>query len=122
MSGDEIKDFPATLEVRQSQDGLHVKIAVVAKAMRFPEMEGRRVEELTFLTVLEDARGNFVAGKQSVMDMALTPATLAEKLRKGIQAATSFPVPSPGSYRVREVVREAAQDRVWASATTIEIR
>jgi hypothetical protein len=82
-------------------------------------MEGRRVEELTFLTVLEDAQGNFVAGKQSIIDMALTPATLAEKVRKGIQAATSFPVPRPGSYRVREVIREAAQDRMWASTTTV---
>jgi VWFA-related protein len=119
MSDSEIKDFPATVTVRQDQDGLHVNIAVEAKALRFPEMEGRRVEELTFLTVLEDAQGNFVAGKQSIIDMALTPATLAEKVRKGIQAATSFPVPRPGSYRVREVIREAAQDRMWASTATV---
>jgi hypothetical protein len=122
MSAEEIKEFPAMLELRQDQHGLHVGITVEAKALRFPEMEGRRVEELTFLTVLEDSQGNFVAGKQSVMDMALTPATLAEKVQKGIHAATSFPLPRSGAYRVRQVIREAAQDRIWASAAAIEVR
>jgi hypothetical protein len=27
-----------------------------------------------------------------------------------------------GSYRVREVIREAVQDRVWASVTPVEVR
>jgi hypothetical protein len=80
------------------------------------------VEELTFLTLLEDAQGNFIAGKQSVMDMLLTPTGLAETLRKGFRAAPSFPMPLRGSYRVREVVREAAQNRIWASGAAIEIR
>jgi hypothetical protein len=62
-----------------------------------------------------------VAGQQSVMDMALTSGTLAEKRQKGIQAATSFAVPHSGSYRVREVVREAAQDHIWANTSAIEI-
>jgi VWFA-related protein len=122
MSHDEMREFPAALAVSQSQATLHVAIAVDAKGLKFPEKEGRRVEELTFLTVVEDEEGNFVAGQQSVMDMALTSATLAEKLQKGIQAATSFPVPRAGSYRVREVVREAVQDHIWANTTAIEIR
>ena len=56
------------------------------------------------------------------MDLALAPASLAEKQTKGIRAATSFSVPRRGSYRVREVVREAVQDRIWASVAPIEIR
>jgi VWFA-related protein len=127
MLGDEIEDFPVTLQLQQDpangpEATLHVTIAVDASGLRFPEKEGRRVEELTFLTVLEDSQGNFVAGKQSVMDMLLTPASLASTLQKGIRAATSFPVPRRGSYRVRQVVREAAQNHIWASATPIEIR
>jgi VWFA-related protein len=127
MSGAEIEDFPVTLHVRQDltnggQATLHVTIAVEAGGLRFPKKEGRRVQELTFLTVLEDAEGNFVAGKQSVMDLALTPARLAEMQKKGIRATTSFSVARRGSYRVREVVRELAQDHIWASAAPIEIR
>jgi VWFA-related protein len=127
MSGDEIEDFPATLQLQQDPASgdeamLHVTIAVDARGLRFPEKEGRRVEELTFLTVLEDSQGSFVAGKQSVMDMLLTPASLATTLQKGIRAATFFPVPRRGSYRVREVVREAVQNHIWASAAPIEIQ
>jgi VWFA-related protein len=127
MSSDDVKEFPATLQVQQAtvKEGgtiLQVTITADAKGLKFPEKEGHRVEELTFLTVVEDADGNFVAGRQSVMDLALTPATLAEKLRKGIQATTSIPAPHASSYRVREVVREAVQNHCWASTTAVEIR
>ena len=87
----------------------------------FPEKQGRRVQELTILTVLEDAQGNFIAGKQSVIDLALIPATLAEKMKGGIHAATSFPVARPGFYRVRGVIREAVQDHTWASGAAVEV-
>ena len=126
MSGADIKDFPVTLQVQADPAGgqstLHVTIAVETDGLRFPEKEGRRVQELTFLTVLEDAAGNFVAGKQSVMDLELTPASLAEMQKKGIRATTLFSVKRRGSYRVREVVREVVQDHIWASAAPIEIR
>ena len=127
MSSADIKDFPVTLEVRQDspkegQATVKVTIAVDAGGLQFPEKEERRVQELTFLTVLEDEKGNFVAGKQSVMDMALTSASLAETLQKGIRAATAFPALQPGSYRVREVVREVVQNHIWASAAPIQVR
>jgi hypothetical protein len=127
MSGVDIHDFPVTLQVRQDSRNeehviLNVTVAVETAGLQFPEKEGRRVQELTYLTVLENAEGNFVAGKQSVMDLALTPASLAEMRAKGIRATTSFSVVQRGSYRVREVIREAVQDRVWASVTPVEVR
>jgi len=122
MSDTIARPFPATIQARQEPGGVQVTIAVDAKALKFPEKETRRVQELTMLTVLQDAQGNFVAGKQSVLDLAFTPATLAEKLQQGIQAATSLPVTRPGSYRVREVIRELAQDRIWAGSAALEIK
>ena len=101
MSRDEMSEFRTTLAVSQNQGTIHVTIAVNAKGLKFPEKDGRRVEELTFLTVLEDADGHFVAGQQSVMDMALTSGTLAEKRQKGIQAATSFAVPQSIMHSVK---------------------
>jgi VWFA-related protein len=127
ISGAVVEDFAATVQAlgdvaNGGQATLHVTVAVPAADLQFPEREGRRVQELTFLTVLEDAEGNFVAGKQSVMDLALTPASLAEMQKKGIRAATSFSVTRGGSYRVREVVREVVEDHIWASTTPVEIR
>jgi hypothetical protein len=98
-----------------------VTVAVDAGSLKFPEKEGRRVEELTFLTVLEDADGNFIAGKESVMDMVLTPASLAKTQQEGIHATMSFPITGRDVRRVREVVREAAQNHVWASTAPIDI-
>ena len=126
-SGAAVEGFAATVQVRpdQAEGGhatLHVTVAVPAAGLQFPEKDGRRVQELTFLTVLEDAEGNFVAGKQSVMDLTLTPASLAEMQQKGIRAATSFSAVRPGFYRVREVIREVVQDHVWASTAPVEMR
>lgn len=121
VSDEEIKDFPVTLQV-ESQATLNIILQVDAEALKFPEKEHHRIQELTFLTVLEDAAGKFIAGKQSVMDMALSPTGFAEIQKNGIRAAISLPVPRPGSYRVREVVREAAQNRVWASGASVEVR
>jgi len=39
-----------------------------------------------------------------------------------IHAAMPFAAPRPRPCRVREVVREAAQDRIWAGAAAIENR
>jgi hypothetical protein len=57
-----------------------------------------------------------------VLDLAYTPPTLSEKLQKGIQAATSLPVTRRGSYRVREVIRELAQDRIWTGTMAVEVK
>ena len=51
---------------------------------------GHSVDPLTFVTLLENAGGNFIEGKQAVMDLALSAPTLAEMECKGIQASTSF--------------------------------
>jgi hypothetical protein len=73
------------------------------------------------VTILEDAQGSYIEGKQAMMDMNLTAATRADLEVKGIKAATSFVVPK-GLYRIREVIREAVQNHLSASTTPIEVR
>jgi len=55
------------------------------------------------------------------MDMALTAATRADLETKGIKAVTSF-LAGKGSYRIREVIREAVQNRLTASNSPVELR
>jgi len=126
MSGAVVEELPASVRLQRLMSGdgqatLQVTVAVDARSLKFAAREGRHVEVLTFLTVLEDAQGDFIAGKQSEMGMALTSASLAKLRENGIRAVTSFAAP-PGSYRVREVLREAAQNHIWASSTPVEIR
>jgi hypothetical protein len=73
------------------------------------------------VTILEDAQGNYIEGKQAIMDMNLTAATRAGLEAKGIKPVTSFVVPK-GSYRIREVIREAVQNHMAASTTPVEVR
>ena len=127
MSSEERKEFPVRIEARQgvAEEGrptVEVTMALDARALRFAKAEGRELQELTFLTVLEDAHGNFVAGKQAVMDLVLLPATLAEKRQNGIRAAVALQAPGSGAYRLREVVRELAQDRIWSSTEPLLLK
>jgi hypothetical protein len=119
------EDFPVTLRVQQdglngSAPTLHATIAVDAAGLQFLKKEDRWVQQLTFLTVLENATGAFVAAKQAVM--ALTPERLAQMREEGIRVTASFSAPQRGPYRVREVVREVVKDGIWASTAPVEVR
>jgi VWFA-related protein len=92
---------------------LNISTAVDARHLKFSQKRGHNLQELTFVTILEDADGHYLAGKQAVMDLNLAPATLASFRSKGFRAVTSFAVPR-GTYQVREVVREAVENRLAA--------
>ena len=114
--------FPATLRVSAPRAStLRVDISIDARSLKFPRKQGRSVQEITFVTLLEDAAGNFIAGKQSVMDMALKGDTLAALQKNGIHAQTSFFAPK-GSYLVREIVRELVENRIAALNGNFEVR
>jgi VWFA-related protein len=117
--------IPAGVRISKSHrtDGkvtLRVAIHLDAKALKFASRSGRHVQQLTFVTLLEDSQGNYVAGKQSVMDLALTSATLTNFRNNGFGATVSFSVPK-GSYQVREVIREAVQNRMSVSNTPVDV-
>ncbi len=107
--------------VPTGETALRVDISVDAKGLKFVMKEGRSVQQVTFVTLLEDAAGNYIAGKQAVMDLILTVDTLARLKKDGIHAATSFTAPK-GLYRIREIVREAVENRITASNTSFESR
>ena len=100
---------------------LEVEIVLDAKRIPFGEKAGRRVQELTFVTVVRDASGRYVQGTETVMDLALTPATFADMQANGIRTTASFVLPK-GSYQVREVVREAVHNSFAALNTPAELR
>lgn len=115
LSDEAFTDFPVAIRPTQRAGSvLHIDIKVDATRLKFAERRGRRVQELTFVTVIEDPAGNYISGKQAVMDLTLTRATLSGLRSKGIQAVTNFSLPR-GTYQVREVIREAVENRMAAS-------
>ena len=125
-SGESLDQIPATVTVRAVADKegryrIRVDIMLDARRLPFSAQNGANVQQLTFVTVLEDAAGNYLQGRQAVMDMAVSGATRTRMEAEGIKAATSF-VAARGSYQVREVIREAVQNRLTACNSPIEIR
>jgi hypothetical protein len=125
-----LQDFPAavTLAGGQPVDGvvpvqIKVRIGIVVdvNGLEFAARAGRHVQQIVFVMTLLDATGNLVAGKESIMDLALTGAKLAALKQDGLKTAATLSAPA-GVYRVRTVVREAMRGGLAASTTAVELR
>lgn len=125
LSQDTLNGLPT--KVRVSSEGatdgqmvVKVAIHIDPQGLKFAKQNGRHLEQLTFVTVIRDGKGNYLAGKESTMDLALLPDKLSEFETKGVTASVSFMLPR-GSYQVREVVRELTQNRLSAMNTTFQV-
>lgn len=123
---DQLEQIPVAVHVshgvaRDGQYPIVVAIRIDAKQLKFAKQRGRNLQQLTFVSVLEDPGGNYVAGKEAVMDLLLTDKTLATYRATGIKATLTFTAPK-GSYEVREVVRELVQNRMATSNTPVDCR
>jgi VWFA-related protein len=125
LSTESLAEIPATVKVQSVEDKddryrIQVDIAIDAKSLAFADQNGVAAQQLTFVTILEDAKGNYMEGKEAVMDMNLSSKTRADLEATGIKAATSFLVPR-GSYQIREIIREAVQNHLAAITTSLPI-
>jgi VWFA-related protein len=98
-----------------------VIVDIDASQIQFAPQGPLHLQQLTFVTSIADEHGNFVTGKQAVMDLRLSTATLARLQSRGIQATMKFSLPK-GQYVVREVVRELVQDHLSALNTPVDLR
>jgi len=94
---EKLNDQKSTLTV-----SIHVNIA----SLRYRKEADRSVDTLIFDTALFDRDGKYVTSKEASLDLHLKDATLEKFSKSGINAKTSFEV-GPGTYRVREVVRDS---------------
>ncbi len=126
LSNAVIRDVPATVRIKtvpMANGGYQVTVAVDidAKRIKFAAEGGVSLQQLMFVTAILDGRGDFVTGKQAVMDLRIKPATLASMQATGIHAVETFSL-AKGAYTVREVVRELVQNQLAASTTPLELR
>lgn len=111
-SQDEISDLPAELHTQYfKKDSDTARLAVLTrldlKGLRFRKAEGRNRNDVTVATAIFDENGNYVTGGEKIVEMRLLDATY-EKLSHspGITVRSSFDV-KPGTYLVRQVVRDS---------------
>ena len=81
---------------------------------------GVNANDLTIVSCLFDRNGNFVEGKQKLVQLRLRDETLARRLSTGLTVKTSFETP-PGTYAVRVAVRDARGQLLSAESAVAEI-
>ena len=118
-----LRDVPATvaLAAGQPKDAVSIGITVDVNGLRFATASGRHMQQIVFLMTLLDASGNFVTGKESIMDLALTDGKLASLKKYGLKTVATLNAP-PGVYQVRTVVREGMKGGLSASTAPVEVR
>jgi VWFA-related protein len=77
------------------------------------------LDHVTFVTAVFDSDGNYVEGIKKTLELRLSDASLEEVRAAGISVANNFKIP-PGTYKVREVVRDNS-GLVSSTNSTLEI-
>ncbi|PYV12051.1 MAG: hypothetical protein DMG23_02395 [Acidobacteria bacterium] len=101
-----------------------VKLSVLAhldvRFLRFRKSEGRNLENLTVVTVLFDRDGKYLTANEKRLEFRLRDGSLERLFRSGLTMKTSFDV-KPGTYQVRQVVRDAEGGHLSGLSRTVEI-
>jgi VWFA-related protein len=125
FSQEEQQGFPVQLHMQYYKvDQANAKLSVLAHVdlaqVRFDKSGGRNNDDLTVVAGLFDRNGNFVAGKQQVVEMHLKDTTLENLNQTGMTVKTNFDV-KPGGYVVRLVVRDSKAAQLSARNGVVEI-
>lgn len=118
FSQDEIRDLPVDLHTQFFKTTTAgAKLAVLThvdiKGVHFRKAEGRTRDDLTVATAIFDENGNYVTGGEKIIEMKLLDPTYDRLMRSGLNLKTSFDI-KPGSYLVRQVVRDSEGSQLAA--------
>jgi VWFA-related protein len=125
FSQEEIHGLPAQVtaqvdEVSGRESKITVMIHVDVSQLQFRKDGDRSVDTLTFHTTLFDSDGKFMAGKEGSLDLHLKGATLTKLSQTGVNAKSTFKA-APGTYRVREVVRDTESKTMSALNCNVQV-
>lgn len=105
FSLEELHGLPVEVTAQADKGSLAVKIHVDINALHFRKDADRNIDTLIFETALFDRDGKYVTAKEGSLDLRLKDANLPKFTQSGINAVVKFQVP-PGTYRIRELVRD----------------
>jgi VWFA-related protein len=118
-------DAPAQFAVTMAGDEAVKTVSVVLhidlKHLTLKELFGLHNQKLTYIAALMDQQGNFVAGQETGIDLALKDCSLAQFLEGGINLTAKLQAPK-GTYRVRAVVEVAGDGKTTSGTFPIEVR
>jgi VWFA-related protein len=122
---EERNDIPLQVQTQffmtsQTEGQLTILARLDLRGARLHKEQQRNVDELHFVTALFDQNGNLLEGQARDVDLRLQDATLDRLLAGGLKVAWHFKV-KPGTYVVREVVRDGGSGGIAAVSRTVEI-
>jgi len=125
FSQEELKELTVELHTQffKFNDGearLSILTHLDARLLPFRREADRNFNQLTVVTALFDRDGKYLSGKEKSITFRLRDSSLEKLLATGITTKTSFDV-KPGTYLVRQVVREAEGGQLSGLNRTVEI-
>jgi VWFA-related protein len=124
-SQDELKELPVDVHTQfykltEAEARLAVLTHLDLSSLRFRQEQDRHLNNLTFLTVVFDRDGKYVMGKEKRVEFRLRDATLAKLTQTGITLKVEFNL-KPGTYLVRQIVRDSEAGQLSGLNRTVEI-
>ena len=118
FSRDEIHNLPVEMhtQVLKAGDGekLNVLTSLDLKQIHLRKADDRNRNDVTIVAAVFDSNGNFIAGKQKVLQLRLRDETVSGlEQRPPVTIDTNFDM-QPGAYLVRLVVRDAEDQQFTA--------
>jgi VWFA-related protein len=125
FSQDVTMDLPVELKTQfyKSQDGqahLTLLARVDARGLGFRKDGANDTNHLRFVAVVFDVNGNYVAGQQKDLDVTVPEAEVAELRAKGLTMRTDFAL-APGTYMIRQVVRDSEGGHLSAMTRNVDV-
>ena len=125
FSHDEVNELPVAVHLQFFKvNDLDTKLSILAhldlRFVRFRKENGRNVNNLTFVTALFDRDGKYITGREKSLQFRLLDGSLERLTQSGITAKMTFDV-RPGTYLVRQVVRDSEGAQISALNRTVEI-
>ncbi|MGH9476425.1 MAG: VWA domain-containing protein [Terriglobales bacterium] len=117
--------FPVSFSggARRMSAGLpevHAEVKVETARLPFVKANGRERDSLIWVTAFFTRRGQFVLAQMGRAELAYKPGSLKDSTKSAISSELKVRL-APGSYRVREVVREGNQGWITALTRYVEV-
>ncbi len=125
-SADDVTDIPVTLSFNVTHEDPRTALVAVetridVRKIHFQKRENRNRNTFAIVTVVYDSANRFVDGKETDVAFNLTDPNYKNVMKEGLLSLAKFNLP-PGDYRVRTVVRDAAETKMGTATKTIDLR
>jgi VWFA-related protein len=124
-SQDDLKDLPIDVhtqfyKLNASEARLAVLTHLAVGSVRFRQEKDLHLDKLTFLTVVFNGDGKCVVATEKEVELKLRDATLAKLAQTGITVKTEVDL-KPGTYLLRQIVRDFEAGQLSGVSRTVEI-